>query len=360
MNPLVSVVIPVHNTLPYLHKTLNSCLAQSIDSREIEVVAVDDGSTDGSGEVLDHFAAIYPGTLKTVHVPATGSPAEPRNIGLGIARGRYVYFLDGDDFLGTEALERMTGFADRHGSDVVLGKVEGRNGRHADGFVYRGDLPSVDLYESDVYWHIEATKLFRRAFLVANHIRFPSDVALGEDQPFTFLAYHRASKISVVSSYTCMYTVLRSDRSNLTLGARWSVAQHCELRLRLLSIMTDLVGRNVSEGHRSDRLLLRHWAYEGRGALRKIGQLPDRDDQVEYLSSMRSILLKWYTDGVASRLCHELASVYGKVIDRDFIGAVQTIPAIPWGGLPLRPESMDAKSDRPATTLTNQTRGEAR
>lgn len=57
----------------------------------------------------------------------SGGPSSPRNVGLGKATGRYVFFLDADDRLGPEALERMVAMADRNGTDVVLGKVEGIN-----------------------------------------------------------------------------------------------------------------------------------------------------------------------------------------------------------------------------------------
>ena len=84
--PDVSVIVPVWNAMPYLVTCLSSLLEQTIDRGRMEVVAVDDGSTDGSGEQLDLVAACWP-TLQVVHQPASGGPSRPRNVALDRASG---------------------------------------------------------------------------------------------------------------------------------------------------------------------------------------------------------------------------------------------------------------------------------
>ncbi|MGJ3559518.1 glycosyltransferase family 2 protein [Streptomyces sp. INA 01156] len=93
----------------------------------MEVIAVDDGSTDGTGECLEEFAGRAPMPVTVIRQANSGGPSGPRNIGLDRATGRYVFFLDADDRLGHEALQRMVAMADRAGTDVVLGRVEGVN-----------------------------------------------------------------------------------------------------------------------------------------------------------------------------------------------------------------------------------------
>src|SRR3978361_2097462 len=89
--PDVSVVIAVYNTMPYLTECLKSVLGQSIGVDRIEVVAVDDGSTDDSGAELDRWAQRHPGTVKVIHQANSGGPAAPSNRALDVVTGRYVF-----------------------------------------------------------------------------------------------------------------------------------------------------------------------------------------------------------------------------------------------------------------------------
>ncbi|MEE3922295.1 glycosyltransferase [Micromonospora sp. BRA006-A] len=91
--PDVSAVVPVYNTLRYLRSRLDSVLRQTIGADRVEIVAVDDGSTDGSGRLPDRYAAKHPGTVRVVHQSNSGGPASPCNRGLDLATGRYVFFL---------------------------------------------------------------------------------------------------------------------------------------------------------------------------------------------------------------------------------------------------------------------------
>jgi len=81
-------------------------MEQSIGRHRVEVVAVDDGSTDGSGEQLEILAKFWD-NLIVVHQENSDGPSRPRNVGLEKATGRFVFFLDADDYLGPEALQRM-------------------------------------------------------------------------------------------------------------------------------------------------------------------------------------------------------------------------------------------------------------
>jgi poly(ribitol-phosphate) beta-N-acetylglucosaminyltransferase len=99
-SPDVSVVVPVYNTMPYLTRCLTSLVEQSIGLDRMQVVAVDDGSTDGSGRELDRFAERYPDTFTVIHQANSGGPAGPCNRALDAATGRFVFFVGADDYLG--------------------------------------------------------------------------------------------------------------------------------------------------------------------------------------------------------------------------------------------------------------------
>jgi glycosyltransferase involved in cell wall biosynthesis len=90
----VSVVIPVHNAERYLEMTLRSAL--SSDLGELEIVVVDDGSTDRSADIVRQ---IGDPRIILIQLPASGGPARPRNVGIARARAAYVAFLDADDLI---------------------------------------------------------------------------------------------------------------------------------------------------------------------------------------------------------------------------------------------------------------------
>lgn len=231
-------------------------VGQSIGLDRLEVIAVDDGSTDRSGAELDRFAEQYPDTVKVIHQANSGGPAAPSNRALDIATGRYVYFIGSDDYLGEEALARMVACADENDSDVVIGKMVGTNGRYVHQKLYKKNDPDISLFRSDLPFTLANTKLFRRELVEKHGLRFPEDVAVGSDQPFTIEACVRARKISVLSDYTFYYAVKRGDASNITYRA-----DHLS-RLRCTEAIMKHAASLVAAGPDRDALFKRHFTWE--------------------------------------------------------------------------------------------------
>ncbi|MFF7993742.1 glycosyltransferase family 2 protein [Kitasatospora xanthocidica] len=152
--PDVPVVVAVYDTMPYLTACLDSLVGQSLAPGRLEAVAVavDDGSTDGGGELLDEYAARHPGLFRVVHQADSGGPAGPTNHGMELARGRYALFLGADDWLGPEALERLVADADAWGSDVVVPKQVGVNGRLVPQGIFHANAESVGFADSALAW----------------------------------------------------------------------------------------------------------------------------------------------------------------------------------------------------------------
>lgn len=94
-NPTVSVIIPCYNRELTLSKTLDSALSQTVS--DLEIIVVDDGSTDSSPQILQDYAARFPGKIR-VFITANGGPYPARNLAIREARGRYISFLDSDDY----------------------------------------------------------------------------------------------------------------------------------------------------------------------------------------------------------------------------------------------------------------------
>lgn len=250
--PDVSVIVPVWNVEPYLAECLDSVVGQTIGLDRIELIAVDDGSTDGSGRMLDEYAARHP-QIRVFHEPNSGGPGRPRNVGLDHAGGRYVFFLDADDYLGAEALERLVGMAERNESDVVLGKVVGIGGRPVPIKAFRRTADRVDL--ELVYQTGGVLKLFRRSLIERVGIRFREGIAGGEDGAFTAQAYFEARTISVVADYDC-YFARRREGSQTRRKDR-----HDDLVEKVARLEADrmaLVARYRKPGLGRDVLMVKH------------------------------------------------------------------------------------------------------
>lgn len=256
----VSVIVAVHNCRPYLDRCLTSLLIQRV-SREI--VVVDDGSTDGSTELLDLYAAHHRGVIRVIRQEHSGGAGRPCNVGISYARGRYVFFCDADDYLGPEALERMLAMADRNDSDIVLGKIVGHD-RRAPVSMFRQSAERAPLGASAVYNSLSCFKLFRREMLELHTIRFDETLLVGEDVVFTAHAYCHADVISVVADYDCYHLVSRPDGSSIMQqeGSRDPVSW-----LRMIRRPIELVVAHVRPGALRDHLLRRHFRLDAFGAL---------------------------------------------------------------------------------------------
>ncbi|MBD0671247.1 glycosyltransferase family 2 protein [Streptomyces sp. CBMA156] len=254
--PDVTVVVAVYNTVPYLTACLDSLVGQSLAPGRLEVVAVDDGSTDGGGELLDAYAARHPGLFTVVHQPNSGGPAGPTNRGLELARGRYVLFLGADDWLGEEALERLVAAADAWGSDVVVPKQVGVNGRLVPQGIFHADAESVGFADSALAWALADTKLFRLDLVRRHGLRRDERLKVFSDQPFTLEACLRAARVSVLADYDCYFLVLRDDRGNVT--ERAGVLD----RLRGIAALQQVAAELACPGEELDAIRVRSFAWD--------------------------------------------------------------------------------------------------
>lgn len=222
------MVVPVYNAMPYLTELVDSLLAQDLAADELEILLVDDGSTDDGPQVLDAYAERHP-SVRVVHQANAGWPGPPRNHGLGLARGRYVFFADSDDRLGPEALRRMVQWADRHGSDIVLPKMVALAGRTVGAQIALDNLVDVD--PEVAMPSLGPVKLFRRSMLLDHDIRFPEEKVRLEDGLVMAHAYYAARRISALVDYDYYFVRLREDGQNISMGLMdpagysWSVGE---------------------------------------------------------------------------------------------------------------------------------------
>ena len=102
--PKVSVIVPVFDPGPDIDDCIESLLGQTMPAGDLELIFVDDGSTDGTPARLDELAGRHR-HVRVQHIPNSGWPGKPRNVGIDMAEGEYVYFVDNDDWLGKSALK---------------------------------------------------------------------------------------------------------------------------------------------------------------------------------------------------------------------------------------------------------------
>lgn len=211
----ISVVIPVYNSAAQLNTTLDSLFCQTMPARDFEIICVNDASTDDSKAVIERRKAAMP-NLKLIDLPKnTGGPMLPRNTGIEAAKGRYIHFVDSDDFLGEEALERLYNAAEAHNSDVIFGRYISVNGRVVPKSMFRnGNIPGANLSTHSLVHSLGPCKMVRRSFLNAYGIRFyTAKKTVNEDHWFVMQCYIKAKVTTVLSDYDYYFVVGRGLQS---------------------------------------------------------------------------------------------------------------------------------------------------
>lgn len=223
--PKVSVIMPVYNTEAYLHEAIDSILGQTI--HEIELIAIDDGSTDKSASILDDYTKID-NRIHVIH-QYNQRQGTARNLGLLIATGKYVYFMDSDDILDSEALKSCYELCESNQLEMVQFDAESFFEKGVKPFIFSYDRQKVidskcvwegiDFLIKELECHIYTAAAWlcftKRSFLQENFSGFPAGI-IHEDQQF------------------CMETLLKVNR------LMYIPKAYFKRRVRKDSIMTTL------------------------------------------------------------------------------------------------------------------------
>jgi CDP-glycerol glycerophosphotransferase len=212
------VVVPIYNVEDYLGACLESIADQTF--ADLEVVLVDDGSPDTSGELAEDFARGREG-WKVLHVE-NGGLGRARNIGLDAATADYVTFVDSDDLVPRDAYELMMHAIEGSGSDIVSGGVLRYDGaRTRPSGLHRRAVP-----ETRIATHVRAmpsllydttawNKIFRREFLVEHGLRFPEGVYY-EDIPLTVPAHFLARSVDLIQEPVYLWRERQTAEQSIT------------------------------------------------------------------------------------------------------------------------------------------------
>lgn len=226
--PKVSIVIPVYNTAPYLRQCLDSVVNQTL--RDIEIICVDDGSTDGSLAILEEYAAIDQRVRILRQQNQYAGVA--RNNGMAVAMGKYLMFWDSDDYFDLTALEKMYDQCEADQADICV--CGGKRYYEATGHEVETNaylmpkrvperLPFNRFTNQDYLFNFTTVmiwnKLYRRAFIEDEGLQFQA-VRNGNDVYFSAAALCLADRITVVLEHLVTYRIGRDGSLVSTLSAK--------------------------------------------------------------------------------------------------------------------------------------------
>ena len=307
----ISLIVPVYNVEPYLARCLDSCARQTL--LDLEILCVNDGSTDRSREILEHYAGLD-SRIRIID-RENGGVSAARNAGLDAANGEWIMFLDADDYLEPDACERVWAESLEEKTDIIvfggtffpeapvleenawLKKTLGvRTVR------YRAFQPKILLSEAGAkpFIWIQA---YSAAFIGQNRLRFDETVRFAEDILFQFTAFPLAKRFSFLSDPLYHHRVGRKDSLMGGIHIRDKVSRHLEIADRILTIWE---GYGIAGTY---GLEIGQWAAEYN---MDVIPLLDAADRKAYLERMYEVLEK---HGLTYAL-KELLTVHRKNIRR--------------------------------------------
>ncbi|MBP5200851.1 MAG: glycosyltransferase family 2 protein [Schwartzia sp.] len=254
---MISVIMPAYNVEKYIARSVESVLAQTYG--DFELLVIEDGSTDGTGEIADALAE-KDGRIVVIH-QANGGAAAARNRGLDEARGEFVALLDADDLWDAEFLEKTHAKMVACGGNFVYANTEERFLDGSTNFIgsvqpreemFDGFLHATGEYRQP--FHTSAV-LIRRSLIEKYHIRFPVGIRFSEDTAF-FLQVLSVTKTACVPE-TLFYYCRRDDSAN---GRPWN-PREWESTVVIFERIADFVEKNYPEGMAAFRIIRNYRTY---------------------------------------------------------------------------------------------------
>ena len=239
----VSVIIPVYNTEKYLSACIDSVLRQ--ENVSIEIILVDDGSTDSSADICDEYAKDQD-NIKTIHIKNSG-PATAKNEGLKIAQGNYIALTDSDDKMEPLMLSKMVNAGYEHHADIICcnykqidenGHVSHLNSTNKQ-YVLNHEEGLIHFFSKDKIYSQCWTKLYKRQMLLDYHIENDPGLRTDEDFIFNIRAFVNAQTTVIVDEPLYEYT----HRENSLAHAYFknNISQYIDNRIKRVQVTIDSV-----------------------------------------------------------------------------------------------------------------------
>lgn len=215
MSPTVSVIIPVYNSELTLYRLLDSLKSQIY--KKFEVIVVDDGSNDNSVCICNEFADSL--DIYIYHTSHCGS-GHARNYGIKIAKGKYVTFVDSDDYVEKNYLYQIVNYAEKYDLDLVFfNHVDESENR----IIYSPNGLSFNAYSNSAlkkyassllrnsYWHTVWNKLYLKDLIIKSNAKFNSEIRIGEDTCFNIDIYKNVERVGVIPDILYHYCLNKNS-----------------------------------------------------------------------------------------------------------------------------------------------------
>ena len=187
----VSVLVAVYNSAKYIRRCMDSLLAQTL--KDIQIICVDDCSTDESLEILNKYADTDP-RIDVISLKENRGQAHARNEGLSLAGGKYITFVDSDDWLEPQCIGECLNIINKNKLDFLQFSSKRVNDKGDILFLKTGETPILNAsqyIEADQIYIAAGCLIYRTSIINATNLKFDEDLKLGEDQLFI---YHYISK----------------------------------------------------------------------------------------------------------------------------------------------------------------------
>lgn len=328
----ISIIIPVYNVKAYLRQCVQSILSQGNFDGAYEMILVDDGSLDGSGQICDAFGQQYP-LIRVLHQKNAGLGAA-RNAGIRAAVGEYLLFVDADDWIGAGSLKRIFRELEREPADVYFldsykyfaqGYQRPMNDRRLQLINTLGKSECMKLFGTlSKYPGSACDKLVRRSLVEQRRILFEEGV-LGEDLVWVLKCMVYARNFRYLRAHFYYY---RQNRTG-SITSRMDAVRFAD---QMHAVRQGAAVAAVSQGRRYRKEIYAMMAYEAEVALLFLGMLPavgtEQIRQMEdalwllaYRKGWKTTVIRWLTLGIGVRKTAKLlAWIYQcrSVIDRTF------------------------------------------
>ncbi|WP_050183445.1 glycosyltransferase family 2 protein [Domibacillus robiginosus] len=290
----VSVITPVYNAEKYLRKTIDSVIGQTMGFKHIEYLLVDDCSTDSSREILLEYAAKY-NNIRAVFLECnTGTPGQPRNLGIQLSTADYITFLDADDWLEPTGLEALYHILEKTGDDYVVGRTIQLK---SDGSKIVGEHESckerrnISPYSiPHIFQHLgPRARMVRASVIKENKIVFP-EMKFAEDKQFFMDVLIHCNTISTTKAP--IYYLNRFDDNNASLTKQTNIMQKTDSNIKVIHYIID----KKLEPEKEKMLLNRLYEFDSITRLFNTGHFQKTKIKALYYNKFNEILKT--TDGL--------------------------------------------------------------
>lgn len=243
----VSVIIPVYNTEKYLAACVNSVLQQTYVS--LEIILVDDGSTDSSASICDNYAKNH-NNIKAIHIPNSG-PATAKNEGLKYAQGNYIALTDSDDKMEPMMLHKMVSAGYEHDADIICcnykqideqGHVSHINSTNQK-YILNHEEGLIHFFSKDKIYSQCWTKLYKRQMLVDHHIENDPGLRTDEDFIFNIRTFTKAKTTVIVDEPLYEYTYRENSLAHAYF--KENITQYIDNRIKRVQVTKEAVKKET-------------------------------------------------------------------------------------------------------------------